>query len=249
MRKGARRAKVPRLPWMPTWGAAKVSTPSSSGERLPAARRGRRPGPGSRCGLPGAGRVPHRTGAAERTRVSSRRAARTTAPAHRRQGSVPDQLILIQLTRHEASGSPRKDGGDQPPQTRRIADEHLIAIRGGQGVAVGRRGPGRGWISARSRSSWPGTVPVTPDSVTKPRTRHALQLAPAEIPHRQQVSANDGCRQCEAGVCGLPRRVHGLIRPRSLREYRWASRPSTTTGRSDGQYRRAAHQRTAGRPA
>ncbi len=29
----------------------------------------------------------------------------------------------------------------------------------------------------------------------------------------------------------------------------WASRPSTATGRSDGRYRRAARQRTGGRPA
>jgi hypothetical protein len=36
------------------------------------------------------------------------------------QGPVPDQLIFIQHTRHEASGSPRKYGGDQPPQTQRI---------------------------------------------------------------------------------------------------------------------------------
>jgi|HubBroStandDraft_4_1064222.scaffolds.fasta_scaffold30152_3 hypothetical protein len=35
------------------------------------------------------------------------------------QRPVPDQLI-IQHTRHETSGSPRKYGGDQPPQTQRI---------------------------------------------------------------------------------------------------------------------------------
>ena len=43
--------------------------------------------PESRRGPPGTGRAPHRTGAAERNRASSRHAARTTAPAHHRPGS------------------------------------------------------------------------------------------------------------------------------------------------------------------
>src|SRR5713226_2344627 len=34
-------------------------------------------------------------------------------------------------------------------------------------------GSGHGWTPARSRSSWPGTIAVTPDSLTGPRARHA----------------------------------------------------------------------------
>jgi Transposase, Mutator family len=45
---------------------------------------------------------------------------------------------------------------------------------------AGRRGSGRGWRRARSRSSCPGTVSVTSDSVTLARTRHMRQTSPAE---------------------------------------------------------------------
>src|SRR5205807_8693620 len=72
-------------------------------------------------------------------------------------------------------------------------------------------GSGRGWTPGRSRSSWPVTVPVTPDSVTKPGTRHALHPAPAETPRRREVSANDRYR--DAIPKGWADRSSPVIRP------------------------------------
>ena len=94
-----------------------TGTPAQLRERPPAAQRGRRPGPESRRGLPGTGRAPRKTGAAERTLASSRHAARTTAPAHHRPGSRSRSAH-----HHPAHASrdvrlSRKYGGHHPPQT------------------------------------------------------------------------------------------------------------------------------------
>lgn len=85
------------------------------GECPPTARRGRQPGLESRRGPPGAGRAPHRTGVEERTRASSRHAARTAAPAHHR--PAPSFRSAHLHPAHAATRRPALSQIRRPPPT------------------------------------------------------------------------------------------------------------------------------------